>query len=215
MSKTNLRTLVLCDDTWHPAAVVRRGLAAFSDDGFAFEFLEDGSKWSAAMMGDFSLVVLAKANITSSIAAQPWLAADSQEAFPNFVRRGNGLVVVHAGTCRYESAPATCELIGGRFLHHPEQCAVTVSPTPGRALTVGVSPFTLRDEHYFIAMSDPSAKVFLHSRSEHGEQPAGWTRSHGEGRVCVLTPGHNQEVWLYPSFQKLLSNALKWAAKKV
>jgi type 1 glutamine amidotransferase len=210
-----MRTLVLCDDTWHPAAVIRRGLAPLSDAGFDFEFLEDGSKWSAEMMEHFPLVVLAKANITSSTMERPWLTVQSQEKFPDFVQRGNGLVVVHGGTCRYENIPLTCDLIGGRFLHHPEQCAVTVSPTVDHALVNGVSPFTVHDEHYFIAMSDPHAEVFLHSRSEHGEQSAGWARVHGEGRVCVLTPGHNQEVWLHPSFQTLLLNALKWAAKKI
>jgi type 1 glutamine amidotransferase len=44
-------------------------------------------------------------------------------------------------------------------------------------------------------------------------QPAGWTRAEGAGRVCVLTPGHNLEVWLHPEFQKLLLNACRWTAK--
>ncbi len=215
MTKTDMRTLVLCDDTWHPAAVIRRGLAPLSDAGFDFEFLEDGSQWSAEMMEHFPLVVLAKANITSSTTQPPWLTEPWQETFPDFVRRGNGLVVVHGGTCRYENVPSTSDLIGGRFLHHPEQCAVTVSPVAGRALTKGVPPFTVHDEHYFIEMNAPQAEVFLHSRSEHGEQPAGWSHVHGDGRVCVLTPGHNQEVWLHRAFQTLLLNALRWAAKKI
>jgi type 1 glutamine amidotransferase len=72
----------------------------------------------------------------------------------------------------------------------------------------------LRDEHYFMAMNDSRADIFLQSHSEHGVQPAGWTRTHGAGRVCVLTPGHSEEVWLHPSFQKLLSNALHWTAQR-
>jgi hypothetical protein len=44
MTKTETRTLVFCDDAWHPAAVVRRGLGALSDLGFQFEFLEDSSR---------------------------------------------------------------------------------------------------------------------------------------------------------------------------
>jgi type 1 glutamine amidotransferase len=69
------------------------------------------------------------------------------------------------------------------------------------------------DEHYFMAMNDARADVFLNSLSKHGVQPAGWTRAAGAGRVCVLTPGHNREVWQHPEFQKLLLNALRWAAK--
>jgi type 1 glutamine amidotransferase len=55
--------------------------------------------------------------------------------------------------------------------------------------------------------------VFMTTSSEHGTQPAGWTRTEGEGRVCVLSPGHNAEVWLHPSFQALLRSALLWCIK--
>jgi type 1 glutamine amidotransferase len=64
-----------------------------------------------------------------------------------------------------------------------------------------------------MSLNDAQADVFLRSHSKHGVQPAGWTRIEGEGRVCVLTPGHNLEVWRHPEFQKLLLNALRWAAK--
>ena len=57
---------------------------------------------------------------------------------------------------------------------------------------------------------DPEADLFLTTRSEHGAQPGGWTRLEGDGRVCVLTPGHNVEVWLEPNYQVLIANALRW-----
>jgi type 1 glutamine amidotransferase len=64
-----------------------------------------------------------------------------------------------------------------------------------------------------MVLDDGEADVFMTTTSEHGTQPGGWTRLEGEGRVCVLTPGHNVEVWLHPSFQALLRNALNWCAK--
>jgi type 1 glutamine amidotransferase len=204
--------LVLCDDQWHPAETIRRGLGVLGD-GFDFEFLEDGAAWSADRMNDFSLTVLAKANITSSKIEQPWLTAESSAAFPDYVRRGNGLVVIHAGSSRYEKLPAMNALLGGAFVQHPDPCAVTLELAKPHPVTAGVKTFTVHDEHYFMAMSGAPMEVFLHSRSEHGVQPAGWTRNEGSGRVCVLTPGHNVEVWRHPSFQKLLWNALHWTAK--
>ena len=42
------------------------------------------------------------------------------------------------------------------------------------------------------------------------DRPGGWTREEGTGRVCVLTPGHNVEVWLHPIYQALLGNTLRW-----
>jgi type 1 glutamine amidotransferase len=103
--------------------------------------------------------------------------------------------------------------LGGAFVSHPDQCPVTLEPRPGHSLTAGIEPFTVVDEHYFVALDDAGADVFLHARSKHGVQPAGWRRREGEGRVGVLTPGHNAEVWLHPHFQKLLLNVLRWAAK--
>ena len=207
-----VRALVLCDDTWHSAETARRGLSAFTGE-FSFEFLEDGAAWSAQKLDGFPLTVLAKANIASSKNNQPWLTEGSAPAFRDYVRCGNGLLAVHSGTSRYEKLPLMNALLGGAFVRHPDPCAVTLEPTQPHPVTAGVETFTVHDEQYFMAMNDSAAEFFLHSRSKHGVQPAGWARTEGEGRVCVLTPGHNVEVWQHPLFQKLLSNALRWTAK--
>ena len=203
----------MCDDAWHPAEVLQRGFGLLADSTFAFEFVKHGANWSPAVMNEFPLVVVGKANHLCSTDQRPWLAGGSQSAFPQFVQGGGGLVLVHAGTC-YKELSEMRAVIGGAFLQHPDQCPVTVEPKAGHPLTADVSKFTVSDEHYFMALDDPQADVFLHSRSEHGVQPAGWTRTAtGGGRVCALTPGHNLEVWLHPEFQKLLLNALRWTAK--
>ena len=62
-------------------------------------------------------------------------------------------------------------------------------------------------------MDDPQVDVFMTTRSEHGEQPAGWRRTEGTGELRYRTPGHNLEVWLHPSYQALLLNALRWCGK--
>lgn len=206
------RVLVLCDDIWHPAATARCGLEALSDD-YSFEFAEDGVAWSAGHMNAFPLTVLAKANIASSRNEKPWLTAEKATAFSEYVRRGNGLVAIHSGTSRYENLPAMHALLGGAFVRHPDPCAVTLEPVKLHPVANDVESFTVRDEHYVMSPLATDADVFLQSRSAHGVQPAGWTRTEGEGRVCVLTPGHEVEVWLNPVFQKLLLNALRWAAK--
>lgn len=101
-------------------------------------------------------------------------------------------------------------LLGGVFTHHPEQCPVALEMQIGHTLTTGIPSFTVKDEHYFMTMYDPQADVFMTSRSGHGEQPAGWRRNEGEGRVAVLTPGHHPQVWLHPSYQAVLLNVLRW-----
>jgi type 1 glutamine amidotransferase len=133
-----------------------------------------------------------------------------QAAFSEYVQQGNGVLAIHSGTAEYDQKPVIRGLLGGVFLHHPEQCPVTMSPRPDHPLCSGSTPFTVRDEHYFMILDDPDADVFLTTSSASGEQPGAWRREVGRGRVAVLTPGHNLEVWLHPSYQALLLNSLRW-----
>ncbi len=207
----SLHTLVLCDDQWHPAADVQRGLAALVQSSFRLEFVTDGGDWSPTQLDDFSLVIVAKANHRHANDLRPWLTEQTEGVFCDFVQRGGGLFLIHGGTC-YKDLPRMRAVAGGAFLRHPNPCPVTLGPVPPHALTDGVSEFVITDEHYLVALDAADAEVFLTSRSDHGVQPAGWTRREGSGRVCVLTPGHNVEVWLHPEFQKLLCNGLDWLA---
>jgi uncharacterized protein len=209
-----IQTLVLCDDYWHPARVPREGLSVLQDKGFGFDWIEDARDWSAERMAAYPLVILTKSNHISSSDQTGWMTDDVQATFADYVRKGNGLLAIHSGTADYQEMPMLRNLLGGVFTHHPEQCEVRMESKTNHPLTMGILPFTVKDEHYFMAMYDSQADIFMTSHSEHGEQPAGWRRMEGTGRVAVLTPGHNLEVWLHPSYQLLLHNTLRWCGGK-
>lgn len=204
-----MRILVCCDDKWHPAAVPRAGLAPLTEQGFAFDWLEDGAAWSTIERDHYDVIVLAKANNISAADPTPWMSEAVQADLVQYVQAGKGLLALHSGTAGYSEATVLRSLLGGVFLRHPPQCQVTVTPG-AHPLTAGVEPFTEQDEHYFMAVDDAAVETFLHTHSEHGSEPGGWLRRAGLGRVCVLTPGHNLPVWLQPAFQRLLSNVLHW-----
>jgi type 1 glutamine amidotransferase len=207
-----MNVLVLCDDYWHPARTPRAGLAPLAGAGFAFDFIEHAADWSAARMAGYPVVLLTKSNNVSAADKTPWMTDDVQQAFVDYVHAGGGLLAVHSGTADYQETPALRRLLGGVFSHHPKQCPVTVEPLAGHPLAAGVEAFTVQDEHYFMDIDDPGIDLFLTASSQHGVQPAGWARREGDGRVAVLTPGHNLEVWLEPAYQTLLHNALRWCA---
>lgn len=209
-----MRILVLCDDFWHPAKVVRTGMQPLEQSGFAIDWIEDATEFSPDLLKNYPLVVLSKSNNVSAANKDAWVTDDVQQALAEYVRQGKGLLVIHSGTAGYKDTPVLRGLLGGVFDQHPPQLPVTMTPKEGHPLTSGSSPFTVQDEHYFMEMDDVQADVFMTTESEHGSQPGGWTRTEGKGRVCVLTPGHNVEVWLHPSFQALLKNALTWCAQK-
>jgi type 1 glutamine amidotransferase len=208
-----MKILVIADDYWHPARTPRAGLAPLAGDEFTFAWIEDSANWSPQQMAAHDVVLLTKSNNVSSADRTPWMTDEVQRSFETYVRGGGGLLGVHSGTADYLEAATLRRLLGGVFTHHPKQCLVTVTPQAGHPLA-GCPPFTAPDEHYFMEMDDPAVEIFMTTTSEHGTQPGGWTRSEGDGRVCVLTPGHNVEVWLEPSFQTLLANSLRWCGKK-
>ena len=121
------QVLVLCDDKHHPAHIVRGGLAALGTDEYQFTIIEDAREFSIARMGEFPLVLLAKANNISAVEHAPWVTPAIEEAFLEYVRAGGGLLVVHSGTVVAES-PTLRRLVGGTFIKHPPQCDVTVTP---------------------------------------------------------------------------------------
>lgn len=205
-----LRALVLCDDYYHPGPIARAGLAPLEEHGWRFDWVEHASGWSAERMGGYPVVILTKMNHVAAMDTRPWLDDERQGAFPSYVRRGSGLLVIHSGLAGYEQLPAMRGLMGGVFVQHPPQCPVTVEAHVGHQLGAGCASFTVFDEHYVVELDDPQADIFLTTSSEHGTQPGGWARAEGAGRVCALTPGHNLEVWLHPSYQALLQQTLAW-----
>jgi type 1 glutamine amidotransferase len=210
-----MKVLVFCDDLYHPAATVHAGLGPLDATGFDFEWVENAAGWDPRQLAGYGVALLSKSNVCSATDRAPWLAGATENVLRDFVRAGGGLVAVHSGTASYKEVPAVRGLLGGVFDHHPPPCPVTVEPVAGHRLTAGVSiPFTIHDEHYQMIMDDPTVEIILRSRSEHGVQPAGWTRREGKGRVAVLTPGHFPAVWLHKSMQRLLANALNWVAPR-
>lgn len=211
-----MRVLVFCDDIYHPAATVHSGLAPLAaGPGFEFDWVENPTGWNSASLRDYPVALLSKSNTISHTDKRPWLLDGTTSLFLDYVRSGGGLVVVHSGTASYANVAPMRAVMGGTFLNHPPECEVVLEPKVNHRLTKGVTgSFAVWDEHYMVAVDDPNTDVFLFSRSIHGIQPAGWSRSEGAGRVAVLTPGHLAGVWHHPSFQILLGNALRWVARK-
>jgi type 1 glutamine amidotransferase len=155
-----LKTLILCDDVYHPAQTVRAGLAGLEQAGFQLDFIEDARDFEAKIMESYPVVISSKSNNISREDKTPWMTDRVQSAFRDYVSRGHGLLAIHSGMAGYQATPILRSLLGGVFLHHPPQCPVTVTPKDGHLLTSGSAAFTAQDEHYFVALDDPQADVF-------------------------------------------------------
>ncbi|GGO02943.1 ThuA domain-containing protein [Saccharibacillus kuerlensis] len=209
-----MKVWVICKDRWHPAETIRQGLAKLNEEEFAFTITENMEEFDSGQLEQYPVVLVCRSNSQTEEEKAFWMNEQVQQAFVHYVERGGSLLAVHAGTAGYEEGEIFRRLCGGAFIHHPEACEVTIQPENRHPIAQGVEAFTVHDEHYFMEWEDPIADLIMTTVSEHGAQPGGWTRTHGRGRVCVLTPGHEPEVWNHPMYGRLLRNALYWCARQ-
>ena len=226
-----MRVLLICDDYWHPGQVSIDGTAPLAQQGFQFDIITDANKFSPDILTQYSSVLMNKCDEVSQTDRQPWKTEAVQWAFIDYVENGGGLLAVHSATVAGENTKSLDQLIGCRFAGHPNACPVTVQPVREHPVTEGVGMFCETDEHYRINIIADDASILLASYSppqgelsKYEEDPyhncpaaihaAGYVRTQGKGRICVLTCGHLLPVWLNPEFQKLLGNALRWTSGK-
>lgn len=209
-----MKILLINDDQWHPGKVSDEGVKPLEAQGFEFDTMNDGARFLATDLNQYPVILYVKSDNRTGSDKTKWVTEEVRNALTGYVQSGGGLVAIHSGTASYSEMEDMHKLLGGLFMTHPAQLPVTFVPAAGHPVTDGVQAFTEMDEHYFMNMADEPVDVFLTGTSRHGTLPAGWARAEGRGRVCVLTPGHNLEVWLSPNFQRLLGNALNWCAGK-
>lgn len=224
------RILVICGDIWHPAEVIRAGMALLGEYYDQMTFVEDAKDMlTAGDLAAYDLVINCKGNHVTAGNSVPWFEENVNECTPadfeNYVRQGGGFLAVHAG-CSFseKNLPENClkpcgeyiSFAGCRFVTHPPRCPVSYQVVDGRhPVTAGVEDFCVRDEHYQIEMTADDARILMESASADADRmPAAYVREMGRGRLCALIPGHILAVWQEPQFQKLLANAINWCMRK-
>jgi len=224
-----MRVLLLCDDFWHPGKIPIEGVSPLEKHGFRFDIIIDANDFKPEMLIEYPVVILSKCDEVTPEDKTSWKTEAVQKAFIDYVEKGGGLIVIHTGLVAGESTETLDRLIGSRFTYHPHDCPVTVQPIKPHPITENVEMFTEVDEHYRLDIITDDVDVFMASYSppqgeagKHNDDPyhntsawigaAGYTRTQGNGRVCVLTPGHHLPVWHNPQFQQVLENALRWCS---
>jgi len=224
-----MRVLLLCDDRFHPGSIPIMGCEPLKDKGFALDIIQDANEFDPTALNNYAVVIMSKSDHISSQDHSPWRTDAVQDAFVKYVENGGGLLVNHSGTATGTSTSKLNLLMGCRFTHHPPKCPVTVQPLKPHSITAGVKMFCETDEHYHLeiladdidilaaAYAPPQGDESKYETDPKNNTPAaiiaaGYVRTQGKGRVCVLTPGHTAEVWHNPNFQQMLINAINWCA---
>ena len=154
------------------------------------------------------------------------------------IEAGTGFAGWHGGIAdSYRNTSDYLHLVGGQFACHPgkhpdervgEQSdnyvpyRIEMLPTAAdHPVTAGIGDFDLVTEQYWV-LADSYCDVLATTTQAAREwdpwhrpvtSPAVWTRSWGEGRVFVCTPGHDLETLDDPDVRTLVERGLLWASR--
>jgi hypothetical protein len=179
--------------------------------GISVESSEDVTRFTTEGLAPYGAVVLL--STTGEPLGPPGPGTD---ALVMYVRRGGGLVGIHAATDAYANADSYVRLLGGRFDGHPGDVRTASCRKEGRHPGVARLPvtFEVRDEFYLFRSFRPDNQVAVRCLAVDGRTmiPVAWHRDEGAGRVFYTTFGHTNEIW---SERRLVEDhmipALLWA----
>ncbi|MFO7178599.1 MAG: ThuA domain-containing protein [Pseudomonadota bacterium] len=189
----------------------------------ACTFTEDPALFTDEGLSGFDVVVFA--NTTGDV-----LDAEGEAALERFVRRGGGFVGVHAAADTEHDWEFYGELLGARFVSHPE-VPVEVEVMVERAdhpSTAHFEPsFRFTDEWYNFDRNPRETATILLTIDESGftvpnvpptpsmgpDHPVAWYKEVGSGRMFYTNLGHRPETYRNPAFQQHLLEGIRWAAR--
>jgi type 1 glutamine amidotransferase len=164
------------------------------------------------------------------------LTLTQRRAFEQYIDNGGGFVGVHgsAGDFIYFWEWYADRLLGARFIGHPtdpqfQNAAVRIEANPAGIGATLVPGWTMNDEWYSFRTSARAAGSQVIAtldettykpvgRAGHnlamGDHPIAWMRCLGDGRSFYSAIGHRPETYVDPRHQRLLEDAIRWAAGK-
>jgi hypothetical protein len=236
MSSTTTRSALVVRGGWEghsPVEATDRFLPFLAEQGFDVA-IHDGPQVyaDAELMARTDLVLQCNTMNTISPEALAGLRAA--------IAAGTGFGGWHGGIAdSYRNSSDYLHLVGGQFACHPPKEPHEIEPDGGAAnnflhytvnivpeaaehpIVAGIEDFDLFTEQYWV-LSDDYIDVLATTTLRAREcdpwhrpvtSPAIWTRSWGEGRIFVATPGHSLDVLDHPTVRTVIERGLLWASR--
>lgn len=156
-----------------------------------------------------------------------WSKAEQYETnLLQYIREGNGLVVLHGGITMLNKSKKFSELVGGSFDYHPKQQLIQVNLADKDHPILRAfdrEGFAHVDEPYFFdnAYLEYEFRPLLYMEAEKIEGKnkdvaknisyLAWIKRFGKGRVFYSAPSHNPQSYENPSILSFLLNGLLYA----
>lgn len=145
------------------------------------------------------------------------------------LKEGKGIVSLHHSIANCQDWEEYSRIIGGKYfltarkedgVDHPAstykddvtfKVEVAAKDHP---VTRGVADFEILDETYHGLWVDPAATVLLRTGEPTNHPVLAWARQEQASRIVYLQLGHGPSAYDHPSYRRLLSQAIRWTAKR-
>ncbi|MHC4982283.1 MAG: ThuA domain-containing protein [Planctomycetota bacterium] len=131
------------------------------------------------------------------------------------VVRGKGFVGVHSAADSFKRTPGYINMLGGRFLAHPNHWPKLTFKVlnPFHPVMAGIKDFQMAEELYLMETCG-HFDLLMSTWYEGFERPITWVKPYGHGRVLYTALGHDKQQTENPNFQRIIVNGVRWAAAK-
>ncbi|MBM3471711.1 MAG: ThuA domain-containing protein [Armatimonadetes bacterium] len=157
------------------------------------------------------------------------ITEEQQAALLAMLRSGKGLVVLHHALADYQAWDDWLQVVGGRFYLAPTRRGAETVPAstwrhgvdipvrvvdPKHPVTRGLSDFTIHDEVYGGYEVLPRAHPLLTTDHPESSPTLAWTNWYGNSRVVTIQLGHDHFAYENPNYRRLVSQAIRWVARR-
>jgi type 1 glutamine amidotransferase len=221
------RVLLFSHSTGYRHTSIEPGIAAIQGLGAREKMTivpsADPAVFTPEGLRGFDAIVFLSTSTDPKKPESEWFQGARRDALQAFVRRGGGVVGIHAASDSHYHWPWYGKMIGGHFAKHPPG-------TPEGTLKVvnrkhpanrGVAPTMRRvDEWYYFEDYNPEAHVLVTldpasiGEKDVNPNPVSWAHEFEGGRVFYTAMGHTNETYSDPNFLNHLAGGLRWVMKK-
>jgi uncharacterized protein len=221
------KVLVFSHSTGFRHTSIEPGVAALQAmgkrRGFDVVASADPAVFSPEGLRGVKAIVLLSTTTKPDDPASEWFVGPRRDALQSFVRRGGGIVGIHAAADSHYHWPWYGRMIGGWFRSHPKgtPSGVVTLAEPRHPSARGLaSPERRTDEWYYFEDHDPTARLIATldpasiGEKQVNPKPMAWAHEFEGGRVFYTAMGHTAESFAEPWFVKHLEGGIDWVLRR-
>jgi hypothetical protein len=148
----------------------------------------------------------------------PWYEGKHKTALEHLGETEQGIVVMHHALLAYPHWPVWSEIVGiedrSFKYYHGETVPVTVANS-NTLITQGLSDWEMIDETYAMTDAGPGSEILLTTTHPKSMHTLAWARTYKNARVFCFESGHDNQTYVNPSFQTVLTRGIRWAARRL